>query len=124
MDFPISTTPEQAIDAEALANLRVIGGDDPGFVEEMIVLFLEQAPRHLETIGRALAEGDLARITRAAHHVKSSSLYLGARRLSDLCARTEVQARAGNKNAVIDLITALQVEYEMVQLALRNQLGA
>ncbi len=122
MDLPVSTTPEHAIDPEALANLSAIGGDDPSFVEEMIVLFLEQAPRFLEALGKALAAGDLASVTRAAHQAKSSSFYLGARRLSELCARTEAQARAGNGDAVTELITALQGEFELVQEALRRRL--
>ncbi|MFT3928247.1 MAG: Hpt domain-containing protein [Myxococcales bacterium] len=121
MELAISTTPEQAVDHQALDNLKAIGGDDPAFVSEMIELFLEQAPRHLDTIRSALAAGDALAITKAAHHVKSSSFYLGARRLSALCAQTETLARTGNAIAVTELITAMMVEFEMVRRALRAQ---
>src|SRR5262245_55546101 len=112
MDLPLSITPEQAIDWQALANLASIGGDDPAFLHEMIALFLEQAPRHLEALRSALGARDGAAISKAAHHVKSSSFYLGARRLSELCAQTETLARDGSANAVTDLITAIMVEFE------------
>lgn len=119
MDLPISTTPEQAIDQQALANLAAVGGDDPGFLGEMIELFLEQAPRHLEALRNALASGDAKAIGKAAHQVKSSSFYLGARRMSELCAQTETLARDGSATAVTELITAIMVEFDMVRRALR-----
>jgi len=124
MDQPLSTTPEHAIDPEALNQLSALGGDDPRFLEEMIVLFLEQAPQHLQALRSALSAGDLASIAKAAHQLKSSSFYLGARRFSELCARTEAQARAGNGDAVTESITALEAEFELVREALRRRLGA
>jgi HPt (histidine-containing phosphotransfer) domain-containing protein len=120
MDLPISTTPDQAIDLRALASLKAIGGDDPDFLREMIDLFLEQAPRHLEVIRLALDAGDASAIAKAAHHVKSSAFYLGARRLSELCAQAETLSHAQNAIAVTELVTAIMVEFEMVQRALRT----
>jgi HPt (histidine-containing phosphotransfer) domain-containing protein len=121
MDLPTSTSPEQAIDQHALAALKAIGGDDPDFLREMIELFLEHAPRHLEVIRVALDAGDASAIAKAAHHLKSSSFYLGARGLSELCAQTETLSHAKNAIAVTELVTAIMAEFEMVQRALRSQ---
>jgi len=118
MDLSLSTNPEQAVDHHALQSLKAIAGDDPAFLCEMIALFLEQAPNQLARIRAASALGDARGVREAAHRMKSSSFYLGARRLSALCAQIETFARDGNTNAVTDSITALMDEFSMVQRAL------
>ncbi len=120
MHLSLSTTPEQAIDRQALAGLAAVAGDDPLFLKEMIGLFLAQAPRYLEALRNAWVSRDPIAIGKAAHQVKSASFYLGARRLSELCAQTETSLRDGNASAVTDLITAIMLEFEMVQRGLRE----
>jgi HPt (histidine-containing phosphotransfer) domain-containing protein len=134
MDLSISGSPREAIDAQSLAQLKLIGGDDAAFVRDMIALFLSQAPQHLHAIERGLALGDVKRIAKASHQLKSSSLYLGARRLSALAAQLEdaargveadafarqpsVEAYAANANAVSPRVEALTAEFRVVRTAL------
>jgi HPt (histidine-containing phosphotransfer) domain-containing protein len=122
MELPTSSKPDEAIDQQALASLKAIGGDDPTFVNEIIALFLDQAPRNLEAVRKALESADLRALAEAAHHTKSSSFYLGARRLSQLCAQAELAAREhGDLEALGRLLRAMLLEFEMVRQGLSGR---
>jgi HPt (histidine-containing phosphotransfer) domain-containing protein len=112
---------EEAIDRKVLAGLKAIGGGDNDFVHEMIDLFLEQSPRNLEVMRAALDVGDLPAVAKAAHNMKSSSAYLGARRLSELCGQLEVKARAREANFVSRAVEALTAEFDVVRRSLSEE---
>jgi two-component system sensor histidine kinase/response regulator len=112
---------EAALDREKLAELDVLGGGDPEFVRELVRMFNEQAPRYLEAARVALDVSDLVAVAKAAHTLKSSSAYLGARRLSELCKELEVLARGGDAQASARMLEALTAEYDAVRIALAAQ---
>jgi signal transduction histidine kinase/CheY-like chemotaxis protein len=112
---------EEAIDRKVLAGLKAIGGGDNDFVHEMIDLFLEQSPRNLEVMRAALDVGDLPAVAKAAHNMKSSSAYLGARRLSELCGQLEIKARAREANFVSRAVEALTAEFDVVRRSLAEE---
>ena len=115
--------PEAVLDRSALAELNVLGGGDPEFVRELVRLFGEQAPRYIEVARVALDVDDLQAVAKAAHTMKSSSGYLGARRVSELCKQLEQLARAGDKLAVSRAIEALTAEYDGARHALLAEVG-
>jgi two-component system sensor histidine kinase/response regulator len=115
---------EEAIDRKVLAGLKAIGGGDNEFVLEMIDLFIEQSPRNLEVMRAALDVGDLPAVAKAAHNMKSSSAYLGARRLSELCGQLELKARAREAPFVARAVEALGAEFDVVRRALIDERGA
>jgi two-component system sensor histidine kinase/response regulator len=115
---------EEAIDRKVLAGLKAIGGGDNEFVLEMIDLFIEQSPRNLEVMRAALDVGDLPAVAKAAHNMKSSSAYLGARRLSELCGQLELKARAREAPFVARAVEALTAEFDVVRRALLDERGA
>jgi hypothetical protein len=85
---------ERAIDPETIQGLRELGGDDePELLTELIQIFLEDAPQRMKDITEGLAHGDLSRVERGAHTLKSSSANIGALGLSDLCGRIVACAR-------------------------------
>jgi signal transduction histidine kinase/CheY-like chemotaxis protein/HPt (histidine-containing phosphotransfer) domain-containing protein len=112
---------DEALDRKVLAGLRALGGGDNDFVFEMIDLFIEQSPRNLEVMRAALDVGDLPAIAKAAHNMKSSSAYLGARRLSELCAQLETKANAREANFVARAVEALTAEFDVVRRALSEE---
>jgi signal transduction histidine kinase/CheY-like chemotaxis protein len=112
---------DEALDRKVLAGLRALGGGDNEFVIEMIDLFIEQSPRNLEVMRAALDVGDLPAIAKAAHNMKSSSAYLGARRLSDLCSQLEQKANAREANFVARAVEALTAEFDVVRRALGEE---
>ena len=99
------------IDPEAIENLRALTPDDPeSFLREIIGIFLEDTPARIGELRQALASGDQAQFTRAAHSIKGSSSNLGARELrevsSDLEHRAKEHGVAGLEPRVVDLENA------------------
>lgn len=79
--------------------------EDPGIVAELISLYLEDAPRQVESIKAAVMEGNAERLALAAHTLKGSSAQLGAEELSELCSELENIAldwRAESASLLID----------------------
>ncbi len=109
-----------------LEDLRALGGcEDPGLLQELIDLFLDDAPRRLDEMHLGLSEGDFALMQRSAHTLKSSSANLGAVRLSGICKDMEFAARdqdGAAYEALIERCLAVYVESErkLRELATRD----
>ena len=98
---------DRAIDPHVIQGLRELGGEDePELLAELIGIFLEDAPLRMKDITEGLAHGDLARIERGAHTLKSSSANIGALGLSDLCRRIVECARTSRPQELPDLCVA------------------
>ena len=98
---------DRAIDPQVIQGLRELGGEDePELLAELIEIFLEDAPKRMKDITEGLAHGDLARIERGAHTLKSSSANIGALGLSDLCRRIVECARTSRPQELPDLCVA------------------
>ncbi|MDP3661001.1 EAL domain-containing protein [Phenylobacterium sp.] len=65
------------------------------FVERVRRLYRENAPEAAQAAADAARAGDAAELARAAHALKSMSLNMGARAVSELAARLESAARDG-----------------------------
>lgn len=77
---------------------------------ELIDLFFQNAPKHLEEIKTA---GDnLQQLSFAAHVFRGMSLNLGANGLGQLCQELEDLAQAGNTVAIPALIPRLESAYQ------------
>ena len=84
------------IDARIIQGLRDLGGEDePGLLVELIDIFLEDAPQRMRDITEGFAAGDLGRVERGAHTLKSSSANIGALGLSELCRQIVESSRSG-----------------------------
>ena len=98
---------DRAIDPEIIQGLRELGGEDePELLVELIGIFLEDAPQRMKDITEGLAHGDLGRIERGAHTLKSSSANIGALGLSDLCRRIVECTRTNRPQELPDLCVA------------------
>jgi HPt (histidine-containing phosphotransfer) domain-containing protein len=85
------------------------GGDDD-LLREIIGIFLEDFPRMLEDLERALGAGDADAVRRAAHTLKGSVAVLGATALAAVAKDAEDHARAGDLDAARDDIARVQAE--------------
>jgi two-component system sensor histidine kinase/response regulator len=63
---------------------------------QLIRIFLETWPETIEKASTALPAARAAEIAEAAHSLKGSCSYLGAKRLRDLCQKLESLGRAGS----------------------------
>ncbi|WP_052360818.1 response regulator [Geminisphaera colitermitum] len=85
---------QPAIDPEQFAQLRTLqDADNPEFVNDIIRLFLSEAPRLATSLHAARDESDLGAIAANAHSLKGSAANLGARALQAASDRLELAAR-------------------------------
>jgi len=112
------------IDPLALANLKEIGGGDPAFVEELIVMFREDSPPRLVSIDAGLASGDATGIAKDAHSLKGSAANFGAGRFRELSQAIESAGKSGDLSTVPPLLEQLKLEYTRVQEALDRAAAA
>lgn len=113
----IPARPAAVLDPARLALLREAG---PGFLGELADLALETAPTLLADLRRAVAEGDAETAEFLAHTLKSRWLNLGARRLAELCAELEEQAREHGAAGLAPGVEGIGAEFERVRAALEE----
>ena len=112
-----------ALDNAVLGELRVSVGDDPGFLAELIDDFVADAPTQLESLREAATSGDAIGARRAAHTLKGNGRTFGAGELATLCQDAEAAAGAGDLDAVLARVDAIDAEWRRVReelLALRD----
>ncbi|MBI1750756.1 MAG: PAS domain S-box protein [Acidobacteria bacterium] len=116
---PSNATP--AVDlSEALA--RVDG--DAELLEELIAVFLDEAPRLLATIRRAIREHDTATLSDAAHSLRGSVGTIGAKGVFEAARDLEIFARAGDLAGLEAAHTKLEEGMAWLQPALAAVLPA
>lgn len=94
-----------------------LGGGD--ILADLIEIFLEEAPKHLETMERALEEDEPDDLRIAAHTMKSSAGQLGAKGLSEQAKELEeigdsgdISEAAGKVQQARDTFDAVREELE------------
>ncbi|OPY52099.1 MAG: Hpt domain protein [Methanosaeta sp. PtaU1.Bin060] len=102
-----------AIDISALASLQELQDEgEPDIVVEVAGLFIKHAPEKLLAIEKAAKIGDAKAMQIAAHGLKSSSAYVGALRLSEMCKELEQAGRSGDLDKAVEKAEAIKAEYE------------
>ena len=102
-------TDSDIIDPQAQARLQEWGG--PKLLNQMIRLFLENAPTRLDQVRKGLSEGNVRDAERGVHSLKSSAANVGAMKLSRLAARMEELASGGDLGSVAGLMPSLEGEF-------------
>jgi HPt (histidine-containing phosphotransfer) domain-containing protein len=106
------------LDAAALAEIRALDPNGSiGLLTEVSDAFGSSAPGLVEDIDRAHQKGDTAAMAAAAHSLGSSSVAVGALRLSELCREIEALGRAGSTDAAESLVAEIVDESERVARA-------
>lgn len=101
------------IDEKALAAIRALQRPGkPDLLARVVGLFESESPKLLQAMQDGLESGDCEMIRNAAHTLKSSSAYVGARDLSDGCRELEKVARDGNLPACVALADGLADDFE------------
>ncbi|BAY31606.1 multi-sensor hybrid histidine kinase [Nostoc carneum NIES-2107] len=117
--IPLADLP--AINSQAIQKIYEMAGDDETFVSEIIDCYLEDSPHILEQIREAVTQGDAPTVHRLAHSWKSSSAYLGARNLTEICREIETIALSETSN-LPERLYQLEAEFERVKTALQLEL--
>lgn len=113
------------LDYQVIRTLAEMSGPgEPDFLSKIISMFLRSTPPLLESLKQSATDGDLRRVQKASHDLKSSSATLGAVALADLCADLESRVRAGIEQGTAALVCDIARELEAVQPELETLLAA
>jgi len=110
---------EPCLDVTALEKLMQIG--DKAFAVHMIDLFITYIPQKLAEARTAEQNGDLVRVRKAVHPIKSSAWSIGAYQMRALATRIEECAADNRREPITPLLTELEAAYEQVKVHLQEQ---
>jgi HPt (histidine-containing phosphotransfer) domain-containing protein len=107
-----------AINPRAIQDLRDLQAGAPGFLVEIIDLFLKEADIHLSKLRESMGSKDAKSFERAAHTLKGSSGNLGAMTMSKLCSELQYVGKDANWPRAAELVPAVEAEYVQVKAEL------
>jgi PAS domain S-box-containing protein len=106
-------THQKAIDLKIIEGLRALQTEETdSFVNELIDLFLDTAPRHLARMKEARVKIDSKDLVLASHTLKGSSVNLGAIPMAAVCKKIEEAGKSGLYEEIDELIHALEGEFD------------
>ncbi|GBD97809.1 MAG TPA: response regulator [Nitrospirae bacterium] len=97
--------------------LERLGGDEE-LLRELWEIFIDDAPRQMEILKKAIDAGDIALTERQAHSLKSAAANIGANLMSDKASGLELAARDKNLNNARMLYEKLEHELKKALKAL------
>jgi two-component system, sensor histidine kinase and response regulator len=106
--------------AEALDRL---GGDEE-LLRELCQIFLEESPKLMQKLRRAIADADAEAAMRAAHSLKGELGYLGAAGASQAARTLEDMGHDDNLFQAAETFAVLEREMASLHLALKDPAGA
>jgi HPt (histidine-containing phosphotransfer) domain-containing protein len=113
---------EPAIEPEFIETILEIAGNDlkaNDFLLNVIDSYLEETPHLVQSIDRALAVDDRARLFQDLNTLRSSSEYIGALTLSYQCRQLELAIRANYVVLVYACLSQVAIEAQRATDALR-----
>lgn len=109
------------INQAAIQRLMDIGKQtDPGFLQQVLDMFIKQAPVDIENIVQGFERGDFALMWKSAHKLKGTCLNIGAQRLSVTCKEIEKKGRNLENSGLLGLCMQLDNEYKATVEELKN----
>ena len=106
-------------DERAITRLCQVGGTK--LARQMISLFLENAPKRIESAQVASRIGDLETVERSVHSLKSSAGNVGAMSLQELVERIEQMAAEGKNDSISSLLKELERIFDRVKVQLEDK---
>lgn len=99
-------------------------GDDVELLEQIILIFLEDAPSLIDSARKSLARGDAAELRRAAHSLKGMMATLGAQGGQNAAFRLEQCAASGDLAEASELVRSCGVRVVELTEALQAYLDS
>jgi CheY-like chemotaxis protein len=105
------------LDHEVLAELQSLAeGHDPEFFENVIKLFLEEAPQRLASLRASATSHDAKALKAGAHKLRGSCRQLGIVSMAAVCMSLEGAASLfPSSNGVTSLLDQLQEQFEIAR---------
>jgi signal transduction histidine kinase/DNA-binding response OmpR family regulator len=103
--------------------LERLGGDETLF-HEVIEIFLDDVPKHMTSLGRAIAAGDAEAVEGAAHTLKGELGYLGIAEISQKARELEEFGRNSDLRFAADLYATFASELSGLLTSMRSTMRA
>lgn len=120
MGVRADSTVVETLDTTVLDELRVLDGED---LRDIVDLYFADVTVQLDRLRSYLDEGDADGVAAAAHRIKGASLSMGAARIAELAAETEVAGRERHLSPCAELIATLEDVIEPTREALGSELA-
>jgi two-component system sensor histidine kinase/response regulator len=115
----IEVIQRDVINRVALDNIRALSLDrGDALVQKVIAAYVDDTPKHLQTLRHAIAGMDAGSVRRVAHSLKSSSANVGAETLAQLCKEMEHLGRAETTDGAAVILTDMEQEFQAVRHSL------
>jgi len=102
--------------------LEQLGGDERVY-DEVVALFLQDAPRQLRSLQETVSRGDMATARRQAHTLKGASGNVGATDLEKVLLKTERACEQGNVKEAAGMLDRVNAEFEKLKQILGGSEG-
>jgi two-component system, sensor histidine kinase and response regulator len=112
-----------ALDAKALASIRELDDGEGVILAEVIGIFFDETPRHLDGLRNAVSSRDAGELARVAHAFKSASGNVGATSVVKLCRELERVGRSGELADAAPLLREIEQQVEAVRPLLKKEMG-
>jgi CheY-like chemotaxis protein/HPt (histidine-containing phosphotransfer) domain-containing protein len=111
------------LDQATLERLRMLPGEKGrSLIEKVFWLYLDTTPALTDELQAAFDQGDLDRLSKAAHGLKSSSANIGALALAETLRQIEITAREGDAAGLPALLGTALEEYREIAALVRLKL--
>jgi two-component system sensor histidine kinase/response regulator len=104
------------------AALEYVGGDE-ALLRELLAVFLEECPKWMAELERAIANRDVPGVRRTAHKTKGALVNFGAEAAGAAAAQIETLAKSGSLAGVDTITTTLKHEVERLLPEVRDRAG-
>jgi HPt (histidine-containing phosphotransfer) domain-containing protein len=114
---------DAVLDIAALDRLRALNEEGgPDLVDEVLTLFLGDAPARVAAVDVALAAGDARGLERAAHGMKGAAATIGAQRFVAVCQQVEQLGAGGRAAEAAPGVATLRAEFETLRAEIERVL--
>ena len=99
-------------------------GNDETLFHEVIEIFLDDVPKHMASLGRAIKAGDAAAVEGAAHTLKGELGYLGIAEVSQKARELEELGRNSDLRFAAGLYATFASDLSELLTSMRNTMRA
>ena len=96
-------------------HIREATMNDEEFIRELIDVFLDDSPRQLDALRRAVENRQVQDVAETAHRLKGAGSNMGAESLSALCGRLEEAGRQQQSEPMPAIFEQLDQEFARVK---------
>jgi len=114
-----------ALDLSVLESRRGPQKDEePDKLARIVGLFIDDVPLRLEELRQAVKRGEAQKVEETAHMLKGGSGYMGAVRMSEICAGLQGLGASGELSRAPGLLDELEAEFKRIRPALEAAVTA